>query len=417
MSFQQPSRALTTRDILFIAVVTILVIGISVGLYFVNRSLPDGGGEFLRHWAGGRAFMFDRFNPYEGEVPARVQELVYEGNPAAGDEPYILDTPFHLLLFYFPFSLLADPMLARAIYTLILEWALFALAVLSLRLTDWETPRWFAVLFFFFCVTNFYTFQAILDASPVLLLSLFFTGILFTLFYEQEEMTGALIAVSLYYWEVSLPFLLFILWYAYKTGRMRVYAGFGMFSFVFLVVSFLVFPNWLIPYLRAGMNNLRADFGYSIFSVFTALLPSFGNWLAWGVVILLIISLGYEWNAAVRFDDSRRFYWTACLSIAVPPLLGFRTQWENLAALIIPLALIFAIVYDRWRIGSFINVLLVLILSLSPWALYLYAIPRYGEIVKELLFLLSPLLTVVGLYWIRWWAIRPPRVWADAVAR
>ena len=38
----------------------------------------------------------------------------------------------------FPFSLLSDRQIARAIFTLILELALFALALLSLRLTDWK---------------------------------------------------------------------------------------------------------------------------------------------------------------------------------------------------------------------------------------------------------------------------------------
>ncbi len=417
MSFQPPSKSLTPRDYIFITVVVLLFIAISLGLYNFNLSLPNGGGEFLRHWAGGRAFIFDRFNPYEGEVPARVQQLVYEGNAGAGDEPYILDTPFHLLLLYLPFSLLSDPLLARAIYTLILEWALFALIVLSLRLTDWEVPRWFAPLFFLFCVANFYTYQSILDASPILLLSLFFAAILLSLRFEQDELTGALMALSLYYWEVGLPFLLFIAWSAYKTGRTRIVAGFGMFSFIFLAVSFLLFPNWLLPYLRAGMNNLRADFGYSIFSAFTELLPSFGNWLAWGVIVLLIIALGYEWNASIQLNDPRRFYWTACLSLAAAPLLGFRTQWENLAVLVIPLAFIFAIIHDRWRAGNLLIVLFLLIWLLVPWVLVLYGIPRYGEIVNQLIFLLPPLFTVVGLYWIRWWAIRPPRVWADAVVR
>ena len=25
----------------------------------------------------------------------------------------------------------------------------------------------------------------------------------------------------------------------------------------------------------------------------------------------------------------------------------------------------------------------------------------------------APVLIVVGLYWMRWWAVRPPRIWAD----
>ena len=151
MTFQPPSKSLTSRDYQFIALVSILFLAVSTALVYANLTLT-GGGDFYVHWVASRGFIFEKIDPYSGEVPARVQELVYEDSAKAGDEPYILDTPFQILLLYFPFSLLSDPQLARALYTLILELALFALALLSLRLTDWEVPRYFSVLFLFFCV-------------------------------------------------------------------------------------------------------------------------------------------------------------------------------------------------------------------------------------------------------------------------
>lgn len=417
MNFQPPSKSLTPRDYIFITAVAILVLAISVGLRFANQSLPNGGGEFLRHWAGVRGFIFESIDPYSAYVPDVVQGLAYNGKAQAGDDPYILDTPFHLLLLYSPFSLLSDPVTARAIYTLILEWALFALAILSLRLADWETPRWFAVLFFLFVVINFYSFQAIVDASPVLLLGLFYAGILLALRNDQEELIGALIAVSLYFWEAGLPFLLLISWLCYKQNRTRVLAGFFMLSFVLLAISFLVYPNWIIPYLRAGSNALRVDFGFSVISTLESLLPSYGGYVAWGIILLLVVALGYEWNA-VLFGDERRFYWVACLSIAVAPLLGFRTEIENLAVLVIPLAFIFAVAYDRWkRIGALLTFFLLLLVFFVPWVLYLFAPPAFEAVSQKVIYLFLPVFTVLGLYWVRWWAIRPPRVWADSLMR
>lgn len=417
MSFQPPSRSLTARDYQFIALVAVLFLALSVGLVIANRSLPRGGGEFLAHWAGARVFTFERIDPYSGEVPARVQQLVYDGTAGTGDEPYILDTPFHLLLLYYPFALLSDPQAARAIYTLFLELALAGLAILSLRLTGWETPRWFSILFFLFCIFNFYTFQAILEASPVLLLGFLYAGILFAYQTGQDELAGALMAASFYYWEVGLLFLLLVAWRTYKEGRTRILAGFVMFSFVLLALSFLTYPNWVIPYLRAGMNNLRADFGYSIFTVSNTLFPSVGRFLAWAIVAALIFLLGYEWNSLQNADD-RRFYWAACLALACAPLLGFRTEMENLAVLVIPLALIFAILHDRWkRTGTVLIVLFLLLVMGLPWGLYFYALPFLSPLAGEITFLFLPLFTIVGLYWIRWWALRPPRVWADLAVR
>jgi len=416
MTFQPPSKALTSRDYQFIALVTILFLAISTALTYVNLTLA-GGGDFYVHWVASRGFIFEKIDPYGGEVPARVQELVYGDSAKTGDEPYILDTPFQILLLYFPFSLFSDPQLARALFTLLLELALFALALLSLRLTDWEVPRYFSILFLLFCVFNFYAFQAIMEASPVLLLGLLYAGILLALRSEQDEFAGALLAFSLYYWEVGAPFLILVIWWSYREGRTRVFAGLGMITFVLLAVSFLVYPNWIIPYLRAGMNNLRADFGYSTHVIFSHLFPSNSGAYAWIFIGILVIALGYEWNAALT-SDFRRFYWAACLSLAVAPLLGFRSEMEHLSVLVIPFALIFAVVYDRWnRIGNWLTIILWLVVFLVPWAVFFFALPRFGEVTQEIMFLFLPLSTIIGLYWIRWWAIRPPRIWSDLASR
>jgi hypothetical protein len=256
-----------------------------------------------------------------------------------------------------------------------------------------------------------------LDANPVLLLALLYAGILLGLRFDQDEFVGALMAFSMYYWEVGLPFLLLVAWRSYKEGRVRVLAGFFMISFTLLAVSFLVYPNWFIPYLRAGMNNLRADFGFTVFESMGNLYPSYGGILAWAVVAILILALGYEWSA-FNVEDERRFYWLSGLLLAVPPLLGFRTELEHLAVLSIPLALVFAIVHDRWsRHGGILTFLLLLVIFGVPWALYLFVLPLGVFPVQDVLFLFPPLFTVLGLYWIRWWALRPPRVWADLATK
>ncbi len=389
---------------------------ISVALVRFNLTLKDGG-DFYVHWAGARTFLQDRIDPYSAEVPARVQELVYGGSAAAGDEPYILDTPFHILLLYFPTSLLPDPLMARAIFTLILELALFALAIISLRLTEWEAPITFYILFVSISIFNFYTFESIYEASPILLLGLMYAEILIALRAGMDEVAGAFIAVSFYHWEVGAPFLILVVLRVYYEKRSRVLAGFFMASVTLLVISFMAYPDWLIPFFRATVNNLKADFGFSAHSIFVHIWPAYGGTFAWLFIAVIVLALGYEWSAA-RSGDFRRFYWAACLSLAAAPLLGFRSEMENLAVLIIPLALIFAIVHDRWqKFGNLLTILLMLMALALPWAISLFAVPRFGVIAQEILYLFLPIFTFIGLYWIRWWAIRPPRILSDLARR
>ena len=415
-TFQPPSKSLTPRDYQFITLVVVLLILVSTALVYLNLTLK-GGGDFYVHWVGARVFRVDHFDPYSAEVPIRVQQLVYGRPAAAGEEPYILDTPFHILLLYFPISLLSDPQLARALYTLILELALFALAIISLRLTEWEMPILFGILFVVLAILNFYSIQAIIEANPVVLLGLIYASILIALRAELDEVAGALIAFSFYYWEVGAPFLILVVLRMYYEKRNRVFAGFFMVTVVLLFLSFMSYPDWLLPFVRATINNLKIDFGFNVYSVFIRIWPSFGKTLAWIFIAIVVIALGYEWSAA-RSSDFRRFYWASCLSIAAAPLLGFRTEMEHLSVLIIPLALIFAIVYDRWyKIGNSLTLLLMLLVLTVPWALSLFVVPRFGGIAQDVLFLFYPLFTFIGLYWIRWWAIRPPRILSDLASR
>jgi hypothetical protein len=87
---------------------------------------------------------------------------------------------------------------------------------------------------------------------------------------------------------------------------------------------------------------------------------------------------------------------------------------EHLIVLVIPLALVFAVVHDRWRrYGNSLTFLLILVIFTVPWLLYFLPFTHSYKFASELTFLFLPLSTLIGLYWIRWWAIRPPRIHSD----
>ncbi len=417
MTFQAPSKSLTPRDYQFIVLVTIAIIIVSTALIFANLAIEGGGGDFFVHWVGGRSFMFDKIEPYGGEVAARTQFLVY-GSPAkAGEEPYFLDTPFHILLLYFPFSLFSSPLLARAVFTSVLELALAGIPLLGLRLLERKMPRTIDILIILFGAVNFYSIQAIYSASPVLLLGLIYVGILLSLRAETDELTGALLAVSLYYWEVGAPFLLLVVFRIYEEKRRRVLAGFFMLSFILFATSFLLYPDWIIPFLRASVNNWRAEFGYNLHSIFDHFWPDRGSSYAWMVIIALIFLLGREWSA-VQKAEYGRFYWVAGLTLTITPMLGFRTEMEHLAVLIVPLVIVVSVLLERWsKFGAGLAVIFILIMLIVPWAVYLFGRIPFGRTAEELLFLFYPTFTLIALYWVRWWVFRSPRTWVDTVGR
>lgn len=407
--FHPPSRSLTPQDYQFLIFAVLLLSAVFYGLTQLNLRFK-GGGEFYVHWVAVRAFAFDNIEPYSGEVASRVQQLVYgDVLRSRGNEPYILDTPFHLLLAYFIFAPLSDPNLARAIFTAILELTLIPLALFSLRLTEWEAPRTFVFAFLFAGVFGFYSIRSIVEASPVILLGLLYAGILLCLRMEADELAGILIAFSLYSWEVGGLFLLLILLRVRAERRMAVFAGAAMITIVLLLVSFLLYPDWVIPFLRAGMNNLRADFGYTVFKAVEMLYPAHGLIVAQILSGLLVVLVIFE-NSRARHAGPRHFYWLLCLALAASPLLGFRTEMEHLSVLVIPFALILSVAYDRWgRSAAVVPWLVLFFGAVAPWLIYEFA----DRVANEILFLYFPLFNIIGLYWVRWWAIRPARTWVD----
>ena len=68
----------------------------------------------------------------------------------------------------------------------------------------------------------------------------------------------------------ACQFLVLIFLRVYYEKRTRVFAGFFMSCFILFFLSFLSYPNWIIPYLRANANNLRADFGFQIPVLFSS---------------------------------------------------------------------------------------------------------------------------------------------------
>ena len=246
----------------------------------------------------------------------------------------ILDTPFQLLLLYFPFSLLSDPQLARAIYTLILELALFALAILSLRLTDWEAPRFFTILFIFFAVFNFYSFQAIYEASPVLMLGFLYAEILFTLRARNgrthRRIDGVLSLLLGSRCAISNSRLSACLLRKTQLASSQAFScralSCSSFHFFHIPIGSFLFcappPTTCAPTLDLISTRFSLTSGPHKAASSRGYLSSCS------------LSSSAMNGVLPRSDgDYRRFYWAACLSLAVAPYLGFRTEMEHLSVL------------------------------------------------------------------------------------
>lgn len=414
--FQKNPNRITFREVGFLLIAGIIVLlvlyGLWVGNTYLANSLPDGG-EFYLLRTGARAFLFDQIEPYSGGVPARVQEQVYGGPAVSGEDLYILDVPFHLLIILFPLALFPDPLMARSLWMALSEIALAAFIYFGFRAIDRRTPVIFYFLIAVAGFSSFYAYRSFLEGSLTIFLGLAYVGILVALHAGLDELTGALIVLSTLQWEIGGPLLLFIIYWVVRERRWRVLFGAAMLAIVLLVISFFWYPGWVMPFLRAAWNSLRVGFGFSLHEILGQLWPEYGRTLGWVLTAILVSTLGYEWRAAS--GDSNRFNWAACLTLAATPLLGQNVEMDQLVPLTLPIMLVIVISRERWqKLGNGIAVLQLIFFFGAPWLIFTQDVPQSIALqAEEVLFLFWPIAAILGLYWIRWWMQHPPRTWLD----
>ncbi len=410
-------RTLTIISIIAIVCLAFASFG---GLAWANtvyaRAHP-GGTDFLVPWLGARTFLQYGNSPYEEPAAQRAQ-LLYYGHPAEAEQDQLrLSVPFPIELFYFPFALITDYALARGLWMTFLEIALALIAFLSLSLTGWKPPRTLLPIFILFVVLWPHAWLPLLSGSTVIFTTLFLVGGLLVLRAERDEVAGVLLLLSAFQPLASGIFVLLILWWVLYHRRWRVLWGALMILGLLLVAAFIFLPGWFLPFLRALLAEYRQGNFFIPGAVFAGWWPAIGEKLGWALTAILVVVLFLEWRA-MRGKDFRHFLWTASLTLTATPLLGVPAHPGLYVVLFFPLTLFLSTVAERWsrpRHWGLAGILLVLIFA-GSWALvyYLTGLDSLAPLRAALIFGL-PFLLLVGLYWVRWWAIRPPRTWYESI--
>jgi hypothetical protein len=417
MAFQdirKSRRWLSAEEIRFLALLLILLIALLAGNIYLARILPGGEWLFLR-WSGARAVVVDKTEPYSTEIAQQTQQVAY-GRPAFSSEyAYVLNDPFFIVMLYTPLALVSDFSLVRGIWLLLSEIALLGMVLLAFNLCEWQPPRWLYILLLGFGLFSYLSLNALVTGTPTIFLVLLYLCILIALRSNSDELAGGLLSLVAYQWEVGGLFFLFILFYVFANRRWGVLAGFGMSLFILLVISYLLNANWALPYIRAVLSDWYRGANFSFGHILMPWLPklrfSFGS----AISVIVGVALFYEWVLSVG-AHFRRVVWTAALSLAATPLMGFAIFPTNHVVLILPLILILALVWERWqRYRVFRAMFIFLIALLVPFSLYLRAVKIYDPVVNALMLILPPVALVLGLYWMRWWALRTPRTWFDQI--
>jgi hypothetical protein len=408
-------RNKTLQFILAVTGILVILGLLSWGNYLYATQNP-GGNDFLVHWMGTRSFLTEGVSPYSDEAALKIQQMAY-GRPAQqGEHELRVAYPLYSIVLFFPFSLISNFVLARALWMTLLEVGLFLFSWVCIRLADWRPSLLMTAGFFIFSILWYHAFRPLINGNAVILVALMVAGGLLALRNEADELAGVLFAFSTIKPQVVVLLILFVLIWGIRSKRWRL-VGWLVGTIALLSASVaLLMPDWILQNLREVLRYPGYNPPGTLQAALGIYLPAMGQRIGWGIAGVLGIILLIEWWLSIRWEF-RGFLWTACLTLVFSQWMGIQTDPGNFIVVLPALTLIFALWQERWtRLGNILSISSLVILFLGIWALFLGTV-TYGNQPQQspIMFLPLPSFLIIALFWVRWWAVNPTRPWFDTI--
>lgn len=391
----------------------VFLVLLTIANYQYARNNP-GGTDFLVHWLGTRAYFTEGISPYSDQVAVQIQNMVYGRTALPGEHELRVAYPFYSVILFFPLALIQDFTVARAVWMTILEIGLIALTLVSIQLTTWRPKNWMMILLLVFSLLWYHGLRSLINGNVVILIALGVAGAFYAIKNKYDEMAGVLLALTTIKPQVVLLVVLYVLIWAIFQRRYRIIAWFFITMALMVACATLLIPDWIMQNLREVMRypgyNPPGTPASALATWFPALGPRIGTIISLAVIVIMIV----EWWLA-RHQEYRHFLWTGCLTLVLSAWSGIQTDPGNFIMMMPAVILFFAILAERWPAisnvitASVIGGLLVLI-----WVIFIATLEKsYQPIQSPVLFFPLPLILLIILYWIRGWAILPPKLYFD----
>jgi len=372
-------------------------------------------GDFLAQWAALRVYVTEGIQPYSPQawdaatrlLPGLAQSSTFHGAP-------LFHQPFYALVVTLPFALLPDPLLAQAIWMVILEAGLVFTVVGAVNSIQWRIrpATWLALMLF--SLLGMYSFSALVSGNIGILSALLGVAAINALRSERDELAGLALACATIQPEMLLLLTVLILGWAATQRRFKVWLWFLGGIFFLAGIGLLFYAQWPMEYLRTLVKYADLIPLTTPAESFRAWWPGVGRQLGWLFSGFFALVLLGEW-IQVRGKDFRWFLWTACLTLVIGQWLGIPTTIENFVILLLPLVLVLGTLDQRVeRSGAWLAPVSLMLLLVGLWIMFFQTLSSgsVSDLKSSFLFPL-PFILLVGLYWVRWWCVRQPRLYLE----
>jgi hypothetical protein len=376
---------------------------------FVLRN--PGGNNFIPRWAGARIFMTQGISPYAAQAGREIQDIVMGSEVGSAEDRMDYPDPFYAFIVYAPFALISNMEWARAIWMTVLEVGVILIAVLSIFLSKWRIPKYISVMVVVFAVTWFYSVYSIMDGNVAILCTLAITASFLAIRSEFDVLAGSLLAIACIKPQIALLLILFIIIWSISHRRWLIIWSFVGGIVLLIALATLLLPGWFMQFLRQIIPYLEEFQFITPGSLLSIPLPGIGKQLGWALSAAMVLVLLVEWRAALR-KNFRWCLWTAYLTLVIAILVGIPSSIFNFVVLLPVIILVLVTIGNRWgNVGRVLMISSMAVLSFGFWGLYLNRMSNGNDLQEDvLLYILPPLITLLGLYWVRWWAVNKQRL-------
>jgi hypothetical protein len=357
--------------------------------YQVVKMLPEDS-EFLSKWETTRALIFLGENPYT--IP--------------GENPFT--SPLPNVLLFSPFALIENYQIARAVWITVGQLASIIFTLLCIQVTSWKVKSWLGAIILLFGILWFPAVSVYIRGSETAMIAVLFVAAIVAIKNQNDEIAGILLGLSALQPRITIMGVLLVLIWAGSHRRWILHFWVVVTILIISGIGMIFFPSWLLDFFWSTLRNVDFSPGNTIIDTTTRWWPGVGLQVGWGVFILASIVLIFEWWFTWG-KSQNRLIWVLALTFILTIWIGIETNIDHVYMLMLSLMVIFMAWNRQWGRSGQISIIIVSALLLFGlwWAFVVFARQGVSGSMNAVLMIGFPFLTLIVLYWIRWWFLRP----------
>ncbi len=357
--------------------------------------------EFSINYSAAKNWITQARSPYDPLNSAWISSQLTDDTEATknGDETYFR-YPLLTTLVIMPFTLL--PLVsAKAAWMVFSVLCLVTGSSLMIAIGGRKVDIYVLAGMALFTALNFYSIIA-LSAGNLLPQLFLITMLILTLLKDKHDaMAGFLGTGILLFPQFGILTVIFLNIWAIKGKRKRFLSSFWAGLIFMLGISAIIEPAWLRGWLSSIIQDVNTNGSYT--SLLSQMLRTDQANVLWINLIphLSLLLLVVASSSAFNYQTAEGLAWMISFTMAVNSMVAFPAL-PGIQLLCVS-AIIMVIATWMARQGAFSKTFFWVILAL------LFVVPWISGILKILLIhnLFFATFALLGLYWIRWWMMRP----------